>query len=64
MFHSLQWRIAFFYTLLIFSTMGIVSLFLFNYIQRSYLTQVYDHLEREAILISEAAAFNLSLIHI
>ncbi|MBG91485.1 MAG: hypothetical protein CL794_00370 [Chloroflexi bacterium] len=58
MFHSLQWRIAFFYTLLIFSTMGIVSLFLFNYIQRSYLTQVYNHLEREAMLISEAAAVN------
>lgn len=58
MFHSLQWRIAFFYTLLIFSTMGIVSLFLFNYIQRSYLTQVYDHLARESILISETAAVN------
>ncbi len=38
--------------------MGIVSLFLFNYIQRSYLTQVYDHLERESMLISEFAAVN------
>jgi len=51
--HSLQWRIAISYTLLIFLAMGLVSLFLFNYIQRSYLKQVYSHLHHNSDLLAQ-----------
>lgn len=53
--HSLQWRITFAYTALIFVSMGAVSLYLVNLVQDTYIANLEQRLEQEAYLIGESS---------
>lgn len=52
----LQWRIALAYTALIFATMGIVSLYLVNFIRNSYISNLHEQLAHDARLLGETSA--------
>ena len=54
-FHSLQWRITFAYTALIFVSMGAVSLYLVNLVQDTYVANLEQRLEQQAYLIGESS---------
>lgn len=51
---SLQWRIASTYTLLIFLLLGIVSVYLVNYVRNSYVSGVKERVREETWLTSES----------
>ncbi|MBM3945461.1 MAG: cell wall metabolism sensor histidine kinase WalK, partial [SAR202 cluster bacterium] len=51
---SIQWRIAIAYTLLIFATMGGVSLYLITFIRDSYVQALDDRLAQEAVLMADS----------
>lgn len=51
---SLQWRIAIAYTVLIFATMGAVSLYLVTFIRSSYIRDLDARLAQEAALAVDA----------
>ncbi|MBI2917549.1 MAG: HAMP domain-containing protein [Chloroflexi bacterium] len=55
-FHSLQWRIVLAYTALIFISMGMVSLYLVDFVRGTYLSNLEDQLEKEAGLVAETIA--------
>ncbi len=52
-FHSLQWRIVLAYTALIFISMGIVSLYLVDFVRDTFLSNLEERLEQEAGLVAE-----------
>ncbi|MDO8750042.1 MAG: ATP-binding protein [Dehalococcoidia bacterium] len=54
--HTLQWRIALAYTVLIFVSMGAVSLYLVNFVRNTYISNLEERLEHETGLVSEATA--------
>ncbi len=54
--HSLHWRIALAYTALIFVTMGVVSVYLVNFIRDTFVANLERRLEQEASLLSESAS--------
>jgi two-component system phosphate regulon sensor histidine kinase PhoR len=51
---SLQWRIAIAYTVLIFATMGAVSLYLVTFIRNSYIQTLDERLAQEAAMAVDA----------
>ena len=53
---SLHWRVALAYTALIFLTMGIVSLYLVNFVRDTYVANLQTSLEKQARLVGEQAA--------
>ena len=52
---SLHWRVALAYTALIFLTMGIVSLYLVNFVRDTYVANLQTSLEKQARLVGEQA---------
>ena len=56
---SLQWRIALAYTALIFVTMGVVSVYLVNFVRDSYVSNLEVRLEHEAALLGQSASESL-----
>ena len=58
--HSLHWRIALAYTALIFLSLGVVSLYLVNFVRDTYISNLHDSLDRQARLVSYMASDILS----
>jgi len=56
LFRSLQWRIVLAYTLLIFISMGMVSLYLVNFVRNTYMSNLEERLQQEAGLVGETTA--------
>ena len=56
LFHSLQWRIALAYTILIFVSMGVVSLYMVNFVRDTYMANLEQRLQQEAGLVGETTA--------
>ena len=54
--HSLQWRIVLAYTALIFTSMGLVSLYLIGFVRGTYISNLEERLEQEARLVGEIAS--------
>ena len=54
--HSLQWRIVLSYTVLIIVSMGAVSIYLVDFVRDTYIANVEQRLEREAVLAAESLA--------
>ncbi len=54
--HTLQWRIALAYTLLVFVSMGVVSLYLVDFVRNTYMSNLEERLTQEAGLVGEDAA--------
>jgi two-component system phosphate regulon sensor histidine kinase PhoR len=52
--HTLQWRILLAYTVLIVISMGTVSIYLVNFVQVSYSSNLEERLEQEARLLGES----------
>ena len=57
--HSLHWRIALAYTVLIFVTMGTVSLYLVDFVRDAFLDDLQVRLAQEAGLVAESASVYL-----
>ena len=45
--HSLHWRIAIAYTILIFLTMGVVSVYLVGFVRNTFISNLERRLEQE-----------------
>jgi two-component system phosphate regulon sensor histidine kinase PhoR len=56
LFHSLQWRIVLAYTILIFISLGVVSLYLVNFVHGTYMSNLEERLQQEAGLVGETTA--------
>ncbi len=54
--HSLQWRIAILYTLLILVSISAISLYLVNFLRDYYITNLEQRLAQEAALLGETLA--------
>ena len=52
---SLHWRIALAYTVLIFLSLGLVSLYLVNFVRETYTSNLQSSLDRQARLVSDRA---------
>lgn len=53
---SLHWRIALAYTVLIFLTLGLVSLYLVSFVRDTYTSNLQSSLDRQARLVSDRAS--------
>ena len=53
---SLHWRIALAYTVLIFVSLGVVSLYLVSFVRDTYVSNLHDSLDRQARLVSDRSS--------
>ena len=57
---SLHWRIALAYTVLIFVSLGVVSLYLVGFVRDTYIANLQTSLDRQARVVSDRAAVVLA----